>query len=131
MLEDPQVFVDIDTQRDFLEPQGALFVPGGTEILSNLGRLTRFAQAHQIPIVASACCHTPEDLELKTFPPHCMKGTAGQTRVEETSCLDSLVMDDLASAPDRLPAHLTLLKHELDLFSHPRADELIKRYNTT
>ena len=37
MLEGPLVFVDVDTQRDFLEPTGALYVPGSTEILANLG----------------------------------------------------------------------------------------------
>ena len=36
MLEGPLVFVDIDTQRDFLEPTGALYVAGSTEILPNL-----------------------------------------------------------------------------------------------
>ena len=41
MLEGPLVFVDIDTQRDFLEPTGALYVPGSAEILAQLGRLDR------------------------------------------------------------------------------------------
>src|SRR5690242_14266786 len=67
MLDGPLVFVDIDTQRDFLEPAGALFVPGSTEILANLARLTRFAQEHAIPILATACAHLPDDPELKTF----------------------------------------------------------------
>jgi nicotinamidase/pyrazinamidase len=131
MLEGPQVFVDIDTQRDFLEPQGSLFVPGGTEIRPNLGHLTHFAQALHFPILASACCHYPDDPELKIFPPHCMKGTLGQTRVEETDCVDSLILDHQATTPDPLPKHLTLLKQELDLFSHPCADDLITRYKTT
>ncbi len=33
MLEGPLVFVDIDTQRDFLELTGALYVPGSAEIV--------------------------------------------------------------------------------------------------
>ena len=49
MLEGPQVFVDIDTQRDFLEPAGALFVPGSTAIVPRLARLTRFARDQGIP----------------------------------------------------------------------------------
>src|SRR5262249_23111851 len=41
MLERPLVFLDIDTQRDFLEPSGALYVAGSRAILVNLEQLTR------------------------------------------------------------------------------------------
>jgi nicotinamidase-related amidase len=68
MLAGPQVFVDVDTQVDFLDPAGALFVPGSTEIVPNLARLTRFAREHGIPILASADAHTPDDPELTSFP---------------------------------------------------------------
>ena len=54
MLEGPQVFVDIDTQRDFLEATGALFVSGSRAIIPNLARLTRFARDQKIPILATA-----------------------------------------------------------------------------
>ena len=84
MLDGPLVFVDIDTQRDFLEPSGALYVAGSQEILPNLERLTRFAQTHRIPILATACAHSADDPELTQFPPHCMAGTEGQKRVSET-----------------------------------------------
>jgi nicotinamidase/pyrazinamidase len=129
MLEGPLVFVDIDTQRDFLEPSGALFVPDSTEIIPNLARLTEFAIAHEIPILATACAHLPDDPELSRFPPHCMAGTRGQERVEATAHPESLVLD----GDDRLdgdpPRHLTLLKRELDIFSRPDAADLIARYN--
>ena len=49
MPDAPSVFVDIDTQRDFLEPTGALYVPGSTEIVPRLAKLTRFARDHQDP----------------------------------------------------------------------------------
>ena len=39
----PLVFVDIDTQRDFLEETGALYVPGSRSIVPNLERLTGYA----------------------------------------------------------------------------------------
>jgi nicotinamidase/pyrazinamidase len=127
MLDGPLVFVDIDTQRDFLEPAGALFVPGSTEIVPNLARLTRFAREHRIPVLATACAHTPEDPELETFPPHCMIGTPGQERVDATSWSESLLLDDRAVLPEQMPAHLTVLKHQYDFFTHFRADELIRR----
>jgi nicotinamidase/pyrazinamidase len=128
MLEGPQVFVDIDTQRDFLEPTGTLFVRGAAAIVPNLARLTRFASDQRIPILATACAHTLDDPELKTFPPHCMIGTAGQERVEATFCGRSVIFDEQTQVPTEAPRHLTLLKRQYDLFTHPHADELIALY---
>jgi nicotinamidase/pyrazinamidase len=127
MLDGPLVFVDIDTQRDFLEFHGALFVPGSGEIIPNLARLTHFARDRQIPILATACAHNLDDPELEAFPPHCMIGTWGQERIDATRASDSFPLDDRAILPEHLPAHLTLLKHQYDFFTHPLADELIGR----
>jgi nicotinamidase/pyrazinamidase len=129
MLQGPLVFVNIDTQRDFMEPTGALYVPGSTEILSNLARLTNFARRHLIPILATTCAHLPEDPELTQFPPHCMAGTRGQEVVTEAFCADSVVLDTNDRLCGELPLHLTLQKRDLDMFSRPDADELIERYN--
>jgi nicotinamidase/pyrazinamidase len=129
MLEGPIVFVDIDSQRDFLEPSGALYVPGSRAILPNLQRLTQFATTHAIPILATSCNHTLDDPELAQFSPHCMEGTYGQQRVAATARADSLTLgltDRLTGEP---PAHLTLHKREFDVFSRPDADDLIARYN--
>jgi nicotinamidase/pyrazinamidase len=128
VLDTPLVFVDIDTQRDFLEPWGALIIAGSHEIRSNLARLTRFAQDHHIPILATACSHTPTDPELARFRPHCLAGTPGQERITETAC-ESVILGPADRLAGSLPPHLTLLKRELDLFSRPDADELIARYN--
>jgi nicotinamidase/pyrazinamidase len=128
MLDGPQVFVDIDTQRDFLEPGGALFVPGAPEIILNLARLSSFANEHQIPVLATACAHTAGDPELETFPLHCMIGTRGQERIDATARPESIHFDDQAELPATVPAHLTLLKRQYDLFTHPKADALIDLY---
>ncbi len=123
------IFLDIDTQRDFLEPSGSLYVPDSHEIISNLARLAAFALKNGIPIVATACAHVPEDPELAHFPPHCMAGTTGQERVSATSCPDSIVLEPGERLRGELPAHLTLQKRELDIFSRVDADDLFARYN--
>jgi nicotinamidase/pyrazinamidase len=129
MLEGPLVFVDIDTQHDFLDSAGALYVAGSVEILPNLRRLTNFAFDHQIRILATACSHQPDDPELRIFPPHCIAGTPGQARVPATACPSTVVLD----VDDRLsrepPPHLTLLKRELSVFSRSDTVELVARYN--
>jgi nicotinamidase/pyrazinamidase len=129
MLEGPLVFVDIDTQRDFLEPTGALYVSGSQQILPNLRRLTAFARTHHIPILATACAHSADDPELTHFPRHCMTGTEGQRRVPQTYEPDSVVLEPTERLTGELPAHLTLNKQEFDVFSRPDADELVARYN--
>jgi nicotinamidase/pyrazinamidase len=126
------VFVDIDTQRDFLEPTGALFVAGSAAILPHLALLTACARARGIPVLATACAHTLDEPDPEPFPPHCLVGTRGQQRVEATSWPEGRVIGpdepfDVAGADD-LPPHLTLQKRRYDLFSHPDAHRIVARY---
>lgn len=128
MLDGPLVFVDVDTQRDFLEPEGALFIPGSEVIVPNLARLTAYARARAIPVLASACAHTAGDPEFRQFPPHCMIGTYGQERVAATAWPGGEVLTPDALHFGGLPHHLTIQKRAFDLFSHPDADRLIGLY---
>jgi nicotinamidase/pyrazinamidase len=129
MLEGRLVFVDIDTQRDFLEPSGALYVAGSEAIIPNLGRLTQFALSHQIPILATACCHDPGDPELKRFPAHCLRGTRGQERVPATDVPGSVILAVDEHLTGEIGPHLTIQKREIDVFSRDDTALLIARYN--
>ena len=80
-----QVFYDIDTQYDFISKDGALSVPGAEDIRENLQELTNYAIENGIKIIASADAHPPDDKEFEIFPPHCVQGTPGQKKVEETT----------------------------------------------
>ena len=83
------LFYDVDTQRDFLLPGGKLYVPGGERILPRLRELTQIARQKGIAIAGSVCRHFPTDAELRAngglYPEHCMDGTEGQKKVEETA----------------------------------------------
>ena len=88
---------DIDTQIDFIHADGLLAVPGAEAILPNLQRLTAHAHATGTRIVATADDHDLGHAEISdspdwasTFPPHCMRGTPGQTKVRETALRDPL-----------------------------------------
>jgi nicotinamidase/pyrazinamidase len=72
------VFVDVDTQLDFLYPAGALYVPGAEHILPEIERLNRYAAAHQIPVLSTTDAHGEDDPEFRDWPPHCIAGTIGQ-----------------------------------------------------
>jgi nicotinamidase/pyrazinamidase len=133
------VFWDVDTLYDFMWPDGKLYVPGSEEIIPALEALTAFAHAHRIPIVASADNHDPADAEISeapdwqtTFPPHCMRGTAGQLKIAETALVDPLVIEpepeNAAALGRRIRAHggdFLLTKHTLDVFSNANVSTLL------
>ena len=127
-LDGPLVFVDVDTQRDFLEPGGALFIAGSPGILANLARLTAFAREHTIPVIATACAHTADSEEMSSFGPHCMIGTRGQERVDATAWPGGVTLAVGASLEGERPAHLTIDKDWYDVFRRPDADALFARY---
>jgi len=78
------VFLDIDTQRDFLYPAGALYVPGAERIVPAIARLNRFAAAQGMPVISTADAHAEDDPEFRAWPPHCVAGTWGQQKAEST-----------------------------------------------
>jgi nicotinamidase/pyrazinamidase len=78
------LFIDVDTQLDFLYPAGALYVPGAEKLLPALARLTRYAAHHAAPVVSTVDAHTENDPEFQTWPKHCVAGATGQHKAEAT-----------------------------------------------
>ncbi|OPX33905.1 hypothetical protein B1H10_04750 [candidate division KSB1 bacterium 4484_188] len=129
----PQLFWDVDTQYDFMMPDGKLYVAGAEEIIPNLSQLTRFAREHRIPIWGSVDYHNPDDPEisdqpdfLKTFPLHCVKDTPGQQKIEATSPLNPLWIDshllEVQELHELLNSHqgeVIFRKQRFDVFTNP------------
>jgi nicotinamidase/pyrazinamidase len=78
------VFVDVDSQLDFLYPAGALYVPGAERVVPNIARLNRHASGNGIPVISTVDAHTETDPEFKIWPHHCVAGTTGQRKAEST-----------------------------------------------
>ncbi len=129
---DRVIFWDVDTQYDFMKADGKLYVPDSEQIIPNLKKLTDYAHGHGIRIVASADDHVPEHAEISstpdwktTFPPHCLRGTAGQKKIPETALRDALVIEpepqDAKRLGDAVRAHrgdILFLKHRFDVFTN-------------
>jgi len=130
MLDGPLVFVDVDTQRDFMEPSGSLHVAGADEIVKNLARLTRHAIDRKIPVIATACAHKLDDPDPEPFPPHCLIGTPGRGRIEATAIGESVVVPREGGFGGTRPAHLTIEKQHYDVFTNPDADRIFATYRT-
>jgi nicotinamidase/pyrazinamidase len=125
------VFWEVDAQRDFLLPGGALYVPGGEKILPNLKRLVDAARDGRVFLVSSACEHSPEDAEFKTFAPHCLRGTLGAEIVSEGLTSNPMRVPNSADFdwPENWNARhqIILEKDQLDVFTNPQTSVLLEK----
>lgn len=124
-----RVFVDIDTQFDFIEPEGALYVPGAETLKPVFAKLLNYAREHQIPVIASADAHSLDDPEFKQFPPHCVRATPGQQKVKETLSPKALVISNQKMSLD-LSSHQEVLieKTVFDIFGNPNTESVFQHY---
>ena len=126
----PYVFVDIDTQIDFIHDLGNLAVPGADDLRDNLKALTDFALVNKIKIIASMDAHPPDDSEFEIFPPHCVVGTEGQQKIEETTVENNSVITNEAEAVDLVDSvldfdQILLEKQAFDVFTNRHAEAVI------
>jgi len=141
------VFIDVDTQRDFCEPDGALYVDGAP--ISTFRVLTQLAVDKKIPIVGSVDSHGPNAWEFGSnenvgpegedpgFPDHCVKGTPGWLKVQGTAPAKSAYLaaelgdylgpDAVADALiDNVLQAVYLEKEVYSLFANTLAAELLE-----
>ncbi len=88
------VFVDIDTQFDFMNPRGNLYVPDAEDIVDNIKKLFNYAKDHNIKILSSIDAHSVDDSEFKIFPAHCIKGTPGNQKIKASTCNDNIIIEN-------------------------------------
>jgi nicotinamidase/pyrazinamidase len=132
------IFWDVDTQVDFMEPSGKLYVPGAKEIAPALERLVDAARAARIVHVASADDHELTDPEISdspdfrnTYPQHCLRGTRGAEKVLETRQRDPLPLSLVPFPPGLLPGmiegrrEVLLLKKNFNVFTNPNTEPLL------
>jgi nicotinamidase/pyrazinamidase len=130
-----RVLWDVDTQVDFVHPDGKLAVPGALDAAPAMARLVEAARASGIPHVASADDHELTDAEISeepdyssTYPPHCLRGTRGAQRIRETAQDDPVPLA-LTDVPARWlrGREFLLLKKSFDVFTNPNAGPLLER----
>jgi nicotinamidase/pyrazinamidase len=124
-------FMDIDTQRDFMLPTGALYVPGAERIIPKLRRLFDFARKNEITILSSADAHVANDPEFNECPAHCVQGTEGQRKLDETLLRRPMIfpnkpMDRNLLDTVRKYQQIIIEKQTLDVFSNPMAERMLR-----
>jgi len=120
------VFIDVDSQLDFLYPAGALYVPGAERVVPNIARLNRHAAAHNTPVISTVDAHTESDPEFKVWPHHCVAGTHGQRKAETTLLERRVVIPNRDCPLDLAGAQqIVIEKQNVDVFTAPNLSRVL------
>jgi nicotinamidase/pyrazinamidase len=129
---------DVDTQVDFIEPDGKLYFAGAEEAKPAMARLVEAARTAGTVHVASTDQHELSDPEISeepdydsTWPPHCLLGTRGAEKIAETKQVDPLPLP-LVPVPTAILRRLLdgrreilIPKKQYDPFTNPNTETLL------
>lgn len=142
MFAQEVLFWNVDTQVDFMSPEGKLYVSDSEKIQPILKQITDFAKQNNIQVVNTADYHFSNSSELSdkpdfinTFPPHCMADTTGAEYVPETqpeTPVSELFWNTLYSDTELKNAianrNLIIRKDAFDVFKgNPNTETLVKQ----
>jgi nicotinamidase/pyrazinamidase len=123
------VFWDVDTQFDFMRPEGALYVPGAESIIDRISEVRRFALDGGYSMVPEISLQP--DMKT-TFPPHCMAGQPGTERVGylgkipiDYVDIDEIHMDELRKLVPKDQFHIVIRKQSLNVFDNPNTHKIV------
>lgn len=127
------VLWQVDVQRDFMLPGGALYVHGAERLLPNVAKLVDLARNRHAFLISSACQHAPDDPEFSQFPPHCLRGTPGADLLPEARAksLYTVPNDRAFALPgDLLDFEQVLFeKQNINVFTNPHAAAIVDRFS--
>ena len=132
------LFWNVDTQVDFVEPDGKLYAPGSELLKPVWKEITQLAKDNKIKVVNTADFHHENSAELSenpdfvnTFPEHCMANTHGAEYVAATAPEDPVVIDwdkEYTNITELLTKRNILIRKDaFDVFAgNQYTDEIVK-----
>ena len=132
------IFWNVDTQFDFVEPEGKLYAPGSELLKPTWKEITQLAKEKNIKVVNTADFHHEKSAELsnnpdfvRTFPEHCMANSKGAEYVPETQPEDAVVFDwdkeYLTLDELHTKRNVVIRKDSFDVFAgNPYTGEIVK-----
>jgi nicotinamidase/pyrazinamidase len=133
MVSRDVIFWAVDTQADFMLPDGKLYVPGAEHLLANLDRLVDQAREGRVLLISHGCIHLEGDPEFAQFPAHCIRDTPGAKFVPHALAKKVFTVPnhEKSQLPEDLYAHeqIHLEKDTLDVFQTHHVEKLIERLN--
>ncbi len=123
--------LDLDTQKDFILPAGALPVPGAARLVPKLRRLFDFARKSGVTVISAVHAHTPGDLEPAPCPPHCLVGTDGRRKLDDTvlhrfQVFENKPVDRNLLEVVRRYQQIVVERQDWDLFANPIVERLLR-----
>jgi len=121
------VFLDVDSQLDFLYPGGALYVPGAERVVPAIARLNAYAAARGIPVISTTDAHTENDPEFHRWPHHCVAGCWGQRKPESTLLSKRVVIPN-RECPLAIEGaqQIVVEKQTIDVFDVPNFSRILR-----
>lgn len=127
-MDTPLAFFDVDTQFDFMDPAGKLYVPHAEDIIPQFVQLMACARERNIPVISSADAHAPDDPEFQIWPPHCVSGTRGQQHIKETSLPGAMTVSMHSGRfvpPEKWPSQIIIEKDVYATAANPNFDTIL------
>lgn len=129
------VLVDVDTQRDFCDPNGACPVANTSTLIPALRHAIAWVKRNQAPIISSIYSHRPTDLSQRGLPVCCLDGSRGQRKVGFTIFHSRtwIEVDNTLSCPIDLfhnYQQVMFRKRTDDLLANPKADRFFTQLPT-
>ncbi len=123
--------MDIDTQRDFMLRSGAWHLPGAERLIPKLRRMFDFARRNGVSILSSAEIHAADDPEFREYPVHCVQGSEGQRKIDDTLLPRPLVIENRPldrNLADVVRKHQQIIiqKQQFDILSNPVTERLLR-----
>lgn len=135
------LFWNVDTQVDFVEPNGKLYVTGAELLKPIWAEILGFAKEKNIRVVNTADFHYPESNELSnkpdfitSFPEHCMANTKGAEYVQETQPESACIVDWNKERPSLKTIgesrNIVIRKDAFDVFAgNPYTSQIVEMLN--
>ncbi len=129
------VVVDMNTQTDFCSVGGAHPVVNHESLIAELRRVVAWTKRNGVPVVSSVDSHRERDILHANYPPCCVDGSDGQTKISFTIMPSSarVEVDNTLSIPLNLFSTFQQLLFRMrdgDLLSNPKADRLLTQLPT-
>jgi nicotinamidase/pyrazinamidase len=123
--------MDVDTQKDFILSSGACHLPGAERLIPKFRRLFEFARKNGVSIISTAEIHQAGEAEFRQFPPHCLKGTEGQKKLDDTLLPRPFVAENKPIDRNLLELvqkyqQIIIQKQQFDVFTNAVMERLLK-----
>lgn len=129
-MQQSYILIDMNTQKDFLDEDGAVPVVNRAGVIRNLYKIFGLAKNYHVPVISAVDSHRQSEMARPGFSKHCIEGTSGQNKLPFTLFPKRIFVE--ANNNFDLPTNLLKSYHQVvfrrrttDFLENPKADRLL------